>query len=297
MDENPSPFRILFPYLLWALAFIVVIGGSWGASRLLIPRPAVGIIKVNTDIWATGTDYNFGSMELFQAEIDLARNNPRIKAVVVQFDSPGGEVVASQSLFLELQALRREKPVVGSINTVAASGAYYAVLATDPIYAKPSSSVGNIGVWGYAPSDLALNDFILASGPFKLTGSNRETFLREIEGIKKEFLATVVSQRGDRLQITPTEISQGLIYSGRDALRLGLVDEIGPQTDAIAAAARQAGIAHYEVLDLEQQIIDTYAQSSSGFLEWGGAADPKSGERALPPGIYMLYDARLRGAE
>lgn len=297
MNENPSPFRRVFRYSLWALAFVGVIVGSWRASRLLIPQPAVGVIKVNTDIWATGTDYDFGSTELFQAEIDMARTDPRIKAVVVQFDSPGGEVVASQSLFLELQALRRGKPVVGSINTMAASGAYYAVLATEPVYARPSSYVGNIGVWGYTPANPILDDSILASGPFKLTGSNRETFLREIEEIKKEFLATVVSQRGDRLQITPTEISQGLIYSGRDALRLGLVDKIGSQTDAIAEAARQAGIAHYEVLDLEQQIVDTYMQSSSWFLKWDGAADPMSGERTLPPGIYMLYNVRLRGAE
>ncbi len=297
MDEKPSVFRVALPYLLWILVFAVVIGGSWWASRLLIPQPTVAIIKVNMDIWATGTDYNFGSTELFQAEIDRARNDPRIKAVVVQFDSPGGEVVASQSLFLELQALRREKPVVGSINTMAASGGYYAVLATDPIYARPSSYVGNIGVWGYAPTDLALNDFILASGPFKLTGSNREAFLREIDGIKQEFLSTVVSQRGSRLKITPAEISQGLIYSGRDALRLGLIDKIGPQTDAIAEAARQAGIANYEVLDLEQEVVDTYMQSSSMFIQWDGAADPVSGERVLPPGIYMLYDVRLRGAE
>ncbi|MBN2005655.1 MAG: S49 family peptidase [Anaerolineae bacterium] len=297
MNEKPSLIHTLSLYLLLALAFIVVIGGMWGIACWVVPRPAVGIIKVNTDIWSTGTDYDFGSTELLLAEIEQARANPRIKAVVVQFDSPGGEVVASQSLFLELQALRREMPVVGSINTMAASGAYYAVLATDPIYARPSSSVGNIGVWGYTPSDLALNDFILASGPFKLTGSNRDTFLREIEEIKEEFLATVVSQRGERLQITPNEISQGLIYSGRDAVRLGLVDKIGPQTDAIAEAARQAGIAHYEVLDLEQEIIDTYFESSSGFLKWEGAADPMNGERALPPGIYMLYDARLRGAK
>ncbi|HNT76735.1 MAG TPA: S49 family peptidase [Anaerolineae bacterium] len=291
-----SPSHRRWRIIVWLLVFVLVGLVSACLAAWLIPRPAVGIIRVNIDIFATGTDYSFGSMELFQAEIDRARQDRRIKAVVVQFDSPGGEVVASQTLYLELQALRRSMPVVGAINTMAASGAYYAAMATEPLYARPSSSVGNVGVWGYFPDDLAVNDVILASGPFKLSGSNRDEFLREIEGIKQEFIATVTSQRGERLQITSVDLSQGLMYPGREALNLGLVDRLGTQSDAVAEAARQAGIAHYEVIDLEAAVINAYFQNESLFLHpWAGAADPATGKRTVPPGIYLLYDVSLRG--
>ncbi len=291
-----SRLRQVGTVLFWAVLCALAVAASWSLATRLIPRPAVGLVRINLDIWATGSDYDFGSTELVMAEIEAARQDPRIKAVVVLLNSPGGEVVASQTLYLELQALRREMPVVGCIETMAASGAYYAAMGTAPLYARPSSSVGNVGVWGYVPSELAVNDVILASGPFKLTGSNRDEFLREIEGIKREFLATVSSQRGQRLALSPVELSQGLLYPGREALRLGLVDALGSQSDAVAEAARQAGIANYTVIDLEAQIIDRYLVSDSGFIKpWVGAADPKSGERALPPGIYALYDMRLRG--
>ncbi len=237
------------------------------------------------------------SAELVQAQIEEARENDSIKAVVVQLDSPGGEVVASQTLYLELQNLRREMPVVGSMDGMAASGAYYAAMGTDPIYAKPSSSVGNVGVWAIIPDDLAVNDVVLASGPFKLAGSNRDEFLREIDGIKQEFLVTVFSQRGDRLTLSPAELAQGLLYPGRKAAELGLIDHIGTQSQAVAAAAEQAGITDYEVVDLEARVIDEWLESNFFLQEtWVGDADPVTGERSLPCGIYLLYDARLRGA-
>jgi len=272
---------ITLPFIAWLLF-------SW-LPRALIPRPAVGIIHIDDDIWS-------GSNTLFLAEIDAARHDPRIKAVVVQFDSPGGEVVASQALYMELLNLRRQMPVVGSIDEMAASGAYYAALATDPIYAKPSSAVGNVGAWARVPEDLAVNDVIIATGPFKLTGSNREEFLRELEGVKREFLATVLTQRGDRLTLTPAELSQGLLYLGREAVRLGLIDRIGTQTDAIAEAAAQAGIAHYEVIDLEERVFQQFFGILTPWEQpWVGAADPVTGDRSLPYGIYLLYDPWLRG--
>lgn len=285
-----SPYRLGWRTLLLGGIALALLAWAlfYRLPQVLVPRPAVGIIRVNTDIW-------YGSNELFQAEIEAARRDPRIRAVVVQFDSPGGEVVPSQALFLELQKLRREMPVVGSIDSMAASGAYYAALATDPIYAKPSSSVGNVGVWAYLPPELGVNDMIIASGPFKLTGTNREEFMRELEGIKREFVATVFSQRGARLNITPEELSQGLLYSGRDAVRIGLIDHIGGRTDAVAEAARQAGIAHYDVVDLETCIPKNSYAANFEEASWIGAADPVTGRRTLPYGIYLLYDAQLRG--
>lgn len=280
-------FGALGSVLLWGLAPLLV--GLW-LAQAVVPQPAVGIIRLNTEIWPD-------SAALVMAQIEEAREDPTIQAVVVQLDCPGGEVAPSQALYLELQALRREMPVVGSIDGMATSGAYYVAMASDPVYAKPSSTVGNVGVWGFIPPDLGVNEVILASGPFKLTASNRDEFLRWIEGIRLEFVETVFSQRGDRIQIARVELSQGLAYPGREAVRLGLIDRLGSETEAIRAAAQQAGIAHYRVIDLEARVVDKLAEDENGELEpWVGAADPVTGRRVLPPGAYLLYDIQLGGA-
>ena len=284
-------FRTLGILLLSSVASLLV---GWLLAQALVPQPAVGIIRLNTDIWASSVEVD--SVELIMAQIEEARQDPSIKAVVLQLDSPGGEVAATQTLYLELQSLRREMPVVSSIDGIAASGGFYVAMATDPIYAKPSSTVGNVGVWGFIPPDLAVNEVILASGPFKLTASNRAEFLRAIEGIKQEFLATVVSQRGERLNISLVDLSQGLAYSGRQSLHLGLIDHLGSQTEAVATAAGLAHIVHYDVIDLQARVIDELFEGNDPYLEaWVSAADPLTRERILPPGAYLLYDVRLGG--
>jgi signal peptide peptidase SppA len=270
------------------LCVVLPLTGGFFLSRRVVVSPAVGIIRLNIEIYNLSADF-------ISQQIVEARADPRIKAVVVQIDSPGGEVTATQTIYLELQKLRRDMPVVGSIDSMAASGAFYAVMATDPIYAKPSSTIGNVGVWGYFPSEIGVNDVVLASGPFKLTASNTEEFLRGIESIKQEFIATVISQRGTRMKISDIDLSQGLAYSGRESLNLGLIDALGGQTEAIEKAAKLAGIAHYKVIDLEAVVIDKYYSQLNPILAnpWIGKADPMSGKRELPPGAYLLYDPRL----
>jgi len=284
-----------FSPALRKLGVVVVLGivpmaAGIGLAQLVAPPPAVGIVKINAEIWSLSADF-------FTQEIEEARRDPRIRAVVLQVDSPGGEVVATQSLYLEIQKLRSQMPVVASIDGTAASGAYYVAMAADPLFAKPSSTVGNVGVWGITPPDIGVNDAVLASGPFKLTASNEEEFIRTIEGIKQEFIATVVSQRGERLKISPVDLSQGLAYPGREARQLGLIDRLGSQADAIAEAAAQAGIFNYDVVDLEARIIARLlAATPAPQAAWPGAADPQTGRRPLPPGVYLLYDTQLGGA-
>lgn len=293
----------------WLAALIVFIviplmAGLWLAST--VEKPAVGLIRMNMEVWA-------GSNFLLTKQIEQVRQDENIKAVVVQMNSPGGEVVAGQNMFLELQNLREEVPVVGSIDNIAASGGYYIVVATDPIFAKPSSNVGNVGVWSFAPPSLGVNDVVLASGPFKLTASNRDEFLRSIDGIKQEFMETVYSQRGERITISQAELSQGLLYDGREAMKLGLIDQVGTQTEAIEFAAQQAGITDYEVVDLLDRVfMDLFGEpgpllhtwdgvvvdpqtNEHLFEPWSGAADPQTGQRDLAPGIYMLYDPWFGG--
>jgi len=276
-------WRGLIGLLIWIVLPLVL--GIW-LSRQLIPTPKVAIIRLNMDI------YSF-SAEFISKEIEEAQNDPSIKAAVLQIDSPGGEVAATQTLYMNLLDLRKTKPLVGSIDSIAASGAYYAALATDPLYAKPSSTVGNIGVWGFYPPVLGVNDAVLASGPFKLTASNQQEFEREIESVKQEFLAVVQQQRGSKLTIPVEDISQGLAYPGRLALSYGLIDDLLSMGDAVKRAAEMAGLRDYETVDLETLVIEKYYSDYFVNLNWYGAADPKTGERALPPGLYLLYDSRL----
>ena len=287
-SPSSGGFARLGSALLWGVAPLLI--GLWLAQNL-VPQPAVGVVRLYGDIYWESADF-------VMAQLEEARADPSIKAVVVQLDSPGGEVATSQQMYLELQTLRRQMPVVGCIESIAASGAFYAAMGTDPVYARPSSTVGNVGVWGYIPPDLGVNDVILASGPFKLTASNRDEFLRSIEGIRLEFLETVFSQRGDRIKLSRVELSQGLAYAGRDAQRLGLIDHVGSETDALRTAAQQAGIAHYRVVDLAVRVITNLTEhDESAELEpWVGAADPVTGRRVLPPGAYLLYDMQLGGA-
>jgi protease-4 len=146
---------------------------------------------------------------------------------------------------------------------------------------------------------MTINDVVLTSGPFKLTGSNRDEFLQDIEGIRQEFVETVFSHRGDRIKISRAELSQGLLYPGRQAADLGLVDHIGTQSDAVETAAELAGIANYRTEDLASRVFDEWygslVQAESEEAKWIGAADPMTGERALPYGVYLLHDVRLRG--
>ena len=275
--------RVVFGLIFWVVLPLVV---GWYLSRWTIPTPAVGIIRLNLDIYSY-------SAQLVGDQVEEARKDSRIKAVVFQVDSPGGEVAPTQTMYFDLLDLRKKMPVVGSIDSMAASGGFYAIMATDPIYSKPSSTVGNVGVWGYFPPTMGVNDTVLASGPFKLTASNSEQFQREIEGIKLEFLETVRASRGTRLVTSIDDLSQGLAYPGRQAQELGLVDYMGSESEAIRKAAELAGIAHYDVVDLETIVLNRYLQESGYIKPWSGAPDAKTGERKLLPGLYLLYDVRL----
>lgn len=281
---NLFTFKGLGAFLFWIVAPLLM---GWWAAHEIYPKPAVGIISLQFDIWA-------GSADLVMRQIEEAKQDPRIKAIVLHIDSPGGEVVPTQAMYAEILALRQDMPVVGYINNVAASGGFYLAMATDPIYAQPSSIIGNVGVWSIVFPDLGINDLVLASGPFKLTATNQDETVREIDGIKQEFLATVNTRRGKRLKMTRPELSQGLAYAGREALKLGLIDALGSRSEAVKKAADMAGLAHYDSVDLQKLVFEQLLEEGFFLESWIGAADPQTGKRDLPPDIYLLYDKMWR---
>jgi protease-4 len=243
-----------------------------------IPKPVIGIIRLNDALYAqSGQD--------LIAQIDYALEHAEVRAVVLALDSPGGTVVDTEAVYMELERLRAVKPIVTAVNGMAASGAYYLAAGTDYIYAKPTSQVGNVGVIGYLPPAPFIFEEIISTGPYKLWGSPRDTYLREIEMIKQGFYQAVTLGRGDRLTVGADVILRGQIWTGSEAVRLGVADELGTESDALRKAARLAHTWHYETVDLQM-----LAGVQSGYVPFF-IQSPQGVTLPYPmePGLYMLF--------
>ncbi len=232
-------------------------------------------------------------------EIQDRRRDDRVKAVVVRIDSPGGGVGASQELFRELQKTREAgKLVVASMGGVAASGGYYVACAADHIIANPGTITGSIGVIAQFPNMEGLMEKIgvtfqtLKTGAYKDTGSAWRDMTEDERQVMEELLFDVYAQftehiaesRNLDLQ-TVQRLADGRVYSGRQAIAHGLVDEEGTILDAIAYAGRMSGIGEEpQVLRRERRRWGPFelTESLSRLL-------PSTGARPLRPGIYYLW--------
>ena len=262
------------PILLW-IALPLIVGVLIAAA---IPRPVIGIIHLDTAI----DSYSASDMI---AQIDYARQHSEVRAVVLMVDSPGGTVADTESVYMELLRLRQAKPVVTSIGTMAASGAYYLSVGTDYIIANPTSIVGNIGVIGTMPESPTIFEGLVSTGPYKLWGEPRDTFQREMEMVKQGFYQAVTLGRGDRLTIGPQVVLTGRIWLGSEAQRIGLIDALGPQSDAITMAAHLAHIGNYQVADLAA-LAGIQSSSYSFFVQ---SPDGVTLPYPNQTGIFLLY--------
>jgi len=275
-ETNPSTtWEKTRSYLFW-LALPLIIGIL---LMMLIPQSKVGLIYLSTSIDAySARDLN--------TQIEYARTHPEISAVVLVLDSPGGTVVDTEAVYLELLKLRKNKPVVVSIDSMAASGAYYLTAGSDYAFAKPTSEVGNIGVIGYLPSAPTIFETIISTGPYKLFGTPRDTYMRQIEMIKQGFFNAVKAGRGDRLKAGPDVVLSGQIWPGTEALRYGLIDELGTQSDAVEKAGSMAHISNYKTVNLAELSITPTPYPSNFF-----ATSPEGKILPYPKegGVYLLY--------
>jgi protease-4 len=190
-------------------------------------------------------------VSLFRERLDAAACDARVKAVVLRINSPGGAVTASDIMYQEVLAFRREtgKPVVACMMDVAASGGYYVAVGCDRVYAHPTTVTGSIGVimslYNAAGlfSKVGLTSEPIKSGPNKDIGNPGRPMTAEEKAILQgmvnsfydRFVQVVVQGRGlpeDRVRA----IADGRVYVGLEAKKLGLVDEIGYLDDALQAA-------------------------------------------------------------
>lgn len=190
-------------------------------------------------------------------QLDKFRNNQTIKALVIRINSPGGGAAAAQEIYGELNKVRSQlrKPVVASIGSLGASGGYYVACASDRIFANPGSITGSIGVIMQLSNisrlleKVGVQSAIIKSGDHKDMGStvkdlspgDQKIFQEVLDDVHDQFIEAVAKGRKmDKGRVR--EIADGRIYTGRQALNLGLVDEMGSLSDAILYAARLAGI-------------------------------------------------------
>lgn len=234
-----------------------------------------------------GDDETIGS-EKISAEIRKARKDDKVKAIVLRVNSPGGSALASDVIWREMVLAKEAKPVIVSMGDVAASGGYYIACAADTILAQPNTITGSIGVFGVLMNAKNLvnnklgimvdtaktNRFADLGSPFRpLTELERGIIQNGVNEIYTDFITKVADGRGMAVADVDS-IGQGRVWSGEDALEIGLVDALGGIDDAIEIAANMAELENYRVVEypakkdpMEKMIQDLTGQGEEAFLK------------------------------
>ena len=213
-----------------------------------------------------GDDTTIGSTTL-SAAIRKARTDKKVKAIVMRVNSPGGSAVASEVIRREVELAAKEKPVIVSMGSYAASGGYWISSTADYIFADPNTLTGSIGVFGTFPNLKGfLNDKVGLTFDEVKTNENSDfgslykplspyqmtMMQKHVTDTYDEFITLVAETRGLRKTFVDS-IGQGRVWSGTDAIGIGLVDELGGIDKAIAYAADQAGLTSYSIKEFPKQ--------------------------------------------
>jgi protease-4 len=196
--------------------------------------------------------------EAMAREINYARNADDIKGVVLMINSPGGGAAAGHDIYFQVRKLREAKPVVASMDTLAASAAYQIGVGANEIYAKPASIIGNVGVIMGQPSPETLSERFITTGPFKTTGGSASSWLQMLDLLHADFRDSVVAERSQApnpLKLSPEEVATGEIWVGVEAKEFGLIDELGSRLDAIERTAELANLTNYDVVNVRDEYL------------------------------------------
>ena len=237
---------------LVVVAVVGVVVGSLVFYQVFPGKPKIGFIDIPFTVISSDSAFAISSF------LDYTRRNDDIKAVVIRLESPGGGAASSEWLFHEVVKLREEKPVVIAMDGLVASGGFMMAMGANYTYVKTSSLIGNVGVFLSFPGPLvptAPPEDLVTSGPHKLSGGSRRHWIGLVDELKESFAQIVITQRGERLLISPEQLTEGRLYSGVDAVRLGLADAIGADTEAIEKAASLAGISDYDMVDVNVEVF------------------------------------------
>jgi protease IV len=228
-------------------------------------KDKIAIIYAQGEIASGEGDVNVIGEGSMRRSLQEARKDENVKAIVLRVDSPGGNALTSELIWREIELTKKVKPVVVSMGNYAASGGYYIACNANKIYAEANTITGSIGVFGMLPNfTQAFNKLGLnveqvrtntnASGysPFKPLDDNYRAFAQEgVEKIYTTFVTRVATGRKMSFEQVDA-IGQGRVWSGDDALKIGLVDKIGGMDEAIKEAASLAKIKKYRTQDFPE---------------------------------------------
>ncbi len=208
-----------------------------------------------------------------------ALQDKQVKAIILEINSPGGEVFASEEIYHELRLAREKKPIITRMGLVAASGGYYAALGTNWIIAGPSTATGSVGVILQALNvedlfdKVGLQSVVFKSGEMKdllsgtrpITEAEREYVERIVSQLYERFLGTVAEEREIELGTLRRGPGDGRVVLGQDAQSLNLIDELGGWREAVAKArdlgeAPDAEIVRYQAAPNFERILGSLAQ-------------------------------------
>ncbi|MDB5014011.1 MAG: signal peptide peptidase SppA [Daejeonella sp.] len=227
----------------------------------------IAIIYASGEITGGEGDENTMGSERISRAIRKVRFDDKIKAVVLRINSPGGSALASDVIWREVVLTKKVKPVIVSMGDVAASGGYYIACGADSIYAEPNTITGSIGVFGIIPNmkkffnnKLGITFDGVKTGQFAdlgsvnrpLTDFEKSLIQKEVNNIYSSFTKKVAAGRR-KTQTYVDSIGQGRVWSGKEALGIGLVDRLGNINDAIKSASKKAKLNDYKIVEYPSQ--------------------------------------------
>ncbi len=235
-------------------------------------KPGIALIYIDGMIVVGKNDSSpFGGgmagSTTIRAAFEKAREDDNIKAVVVRVDSPGGSALASDIMWMAATRCAEEKPVVVSMGNVAGSGGYYVAIPGDQIFAEETTITASIGVvggkliWNELMEDklgITTTEFDrgkhagLMSMNRLWSDNEREWMTKYMNSVYVQFKDRIKQSRGDRIKGNLEDMAGGRVYTGRQALELGLVDRIGGLSDAIEYTTKKIGLDEYEVYVLPE---------------------------------------------
>jgi protease-4 len=302
---------------VYLLLFSGLMAGGTSARQTTIvegePTQRVAVIPVS------GIIMNEAS-EQFARFMKMAEGDTNVKAVILEIDSPGGTVTASDEMHHRILEFKKARPgvqVIASMGSLAASGGYYIACAADHVYAQPTTMTGNIGVlfprynvsrladkWGIEETTLHSTgaDYKNAGSMFKPDNPKETKYFQDIiDKSFTQFKTVVKNGRGPKLTKSLDEIANGQIYLGPDALALGLVDTLGYLDDAYAYAATSAGLKKMQVVRYHNppSFLEAFASGKSNVgslsASTGGSGgvnvqlDPQKLQELMTPRMMYLW--------
>lgn len=247
-----------------------------GNDKILVV-PIEGVISEEGKANFLGTSKRDSILVSVKRQLDRAKKDPSIKAVILKINSPGGTVTASDIIYREILLFKQftDIPVLAMFMDTAASGAYYIAMASDYISAHPTTVTGSIGViirginFKEGLDKIGVKEQTFASGPNKNIGSPTSEMTPEqkailqgvVNGLYDRFLEVVVSGRPKLKESRIRELADGRIYTANQALSNGLVDGIGYFQEAVKKTTE---LPNYRGTDSNPRIV-TYTSQPSEF--------------------------------